>query len=89
MIKEIQYPAIGFFKTEYQPSFEQRYKATNPNGACGYILVYQLKNRATNSPQRLNLYNSITRRNFLSFLHQLHTKVTDLTFKDRISGVIE
>ena len=74
---------------EHQPSFEQRYNATNPNGACGYILAYQLKNKATTFPQRLNLYNSTTRQNFLSFLQQVHTEVTDLTFKDRISGAIK
>ena len=89
IIKELQYPTIGFFKQEYQPSFEYRYKATNPNGACGYILAYQLKNRAPTSPQRLNLYNSTTRSNFLSFLQQLLTEATDITIKDRISGVIE
>ena len=89
MIKELQYPTIGFFKQEYQPSFEHRYKATNPNGACGYILAYQLKNRAPTSPQRLNLYNSTTRSNFLSFLQQLHTEATDITYKDRIFGIIE
>jgi hypothetical protein len=65
-LKELVLPTIGFSIKDQPKSFQSRYYATNPNGACGYILAYQLYTRrkpCSNTP--LDLYNSTTRSQFV------------------------
>ena len=61
-LKELALPTIGYSIKDQPKLFQTRYYATNPNGACGYILAYQLhtsRKPCSNTP--LDLYNSTTR----------------------------
>ena len=94
-ITNIPDPVIGYSIVDQSSSYERRYNATNPNGACGYILSFQLYNSQHHStvtpyiPTPLDLYNPNTRRDFLSFLQENKDRVKDKEYKYRISGAID
>jgi len=91
-LKDLTFPTIGYSIKNQSESFQNRYYATNPNGACGYILAYQLHTRQPSTspytPTQLNLYNSTTRTHFLTFLQQQLPMSKDLEYKHKLSGVI-
>jgi len=94
-ITNIPYPIIGYSIEDQPSTYQRRYNATNPNGACGYILSYQLyiiqhHNTVTPYiPTPLDLYNPTTRQDFLSFLQENKDRVKDKEYKYRISGAID
>ena len=63
-----------------------RYYSTNPNGACGYILLsYQLQERLpTKLPLSVDLYQPSTRNKFISFLNYQKSHVNTLQFNHHI-----
>ena len=88
-LKELALPTIKFSIKDQPESFQSRYYATNPNGACGYILAYQLHTRRKQcSTTPLDLYNSTTRSQFVRFLQQQLHLSEDIDYTHKLSATI-
>jgi hypothetical protein len=88
-LKELALPTIGYSIKDQPKSFQSRYYATNPNGACGYILAYQLHTRRKPcSTTPLDLYNSTTRSQFVKFLQKQLYLSEDIDYTHKLSATI-
>ena len=85
VIKQLPIPTLTYLKKENMWTKNYRYYSTNPNGACGYILSYQLQERLpTKLPLSIDLYQPSTRNKFISFLNYQKSHINTLQFNHHI-----
>lgn len=85
LIKQLPIPTLTYLKRENMWNKNSRYYSTNPNGACGYILLYQLQERLpTKLPRSIDLYQPSTRNKFISFLNYQKSHINTLQFNHHI-----
>jgi hypothetical protein len=85
LIKQLPIPTLSYLKNENMWTKNYRYYSTNPNGACGYVLSYQLQERLpTKLPLSIDLYQPSTRNKLISFLNYQKSHINTLQFNHHI-----